>query len=155
MWSLGDDATARRASQIAGSRVGKFVYTRLNFSPRVLLRALYGDKSKLTKAIHRHYVKPLPSPGERQGQWVLARELVGSSAWYERLWEKRDRIAQKPALMLWGMKDPTFGERQLARWRELFLRAEVVTFPDSGHFVQEEESARLGPIVREFLAGIP
>ena len=52
-----------------------------------------GDKSKLTKEEHRHYIEPFPTARDRTGPWTLAKELVGSSDWYARLWKRRERIA--------------------------------------------------------------
>ncbi len=82
--------------------------------------------------------------------WIYARELLGSSAWYDGLWRRRDRIARIPALLIWGMKDPAFG-RYLGRWREVFERAEVVELPDCGHAPPEERAPealkRLAPFL--------
>lgn len=70
---------------------------RLNFSPRVLLRASYGDRSKPRKEIHRHDYEPFPSSAERRAPWVFARGRIGSSDGYEALWRRRYRLADKPA----------------------------------------------------------
>src|SRR5690606_18613567 len=93
MWSQAGDPATERASRIMGGPIGRFLYLRLNFSPKVLLRAVFADRSKLTPAVHRHYTGVFPSPGERTAPWILARELIGSSAWYDALWSRRDRIA--------------------------------------------------------------
>ena len=113
--------------------------------------AAMGDKRKLTPQIHRHYLQPFPSAAERTAPWVLARELIGSSDWYDSLWNVRERIRDKPALLLWGMKDPAFRPSALLRWRDLFTHPELVPFPQAGHLVQEEERERLVPIIRRFL----
>lgn len=155
MWSLQGDPDIERASKLFSGPVGKFLYRRLNFSPRVLIRAFWGDKSKLTRSIHRHYIKAFPRAQDRQSMWVLARELLGSSAWYEQLWQQRDRIKAIPTLILWGMRDPAFKERDRARWQALFERAHVVTFPTAGHLVQEEAIAELRPILVQFLGDLP
>lgn len=149
MWSLQGDTAVERVSRVVNSALGKFLYTRLNVSPRVLMKAAMGDKAKLPKAIHRHYTDVFPSARERTGPWMLARALIGSSAWYDQLWQHRARIANKPILILWGMKDPTFGERELHRWQGLFTNAQTIMFPGAGHFVQEEEE--VGMAVRSFL----
>jgi haloalkane dehalogenase len=83
------------------------------------------------------------------GMYQLARELIGSSDYYDGLWERRARLANIPALLLWGRKDSTFGSA-LGRWREAFPQAQVVTFPDAGHFVSEEESS-VGERVERFI----
>jgi haloalkane dehalogenase len=81
----------------------------------------------------------------------LARELRDSSAWYDELWRQRTRIKEIPALLLWGLKDPIFKARHLARWQALFTNAQTVRFPEAGHYVQEEERDILGQLVGQFL----
>ena len=50
------------------------------------MKMIVGEKSKLPKDIHDHYLKALPTPRERKGTWVFAKELVASSDWYDSLW---------------------------------------------------------------------
>jgi pimeloyl-ACP methyl ester carboxylesterase len=152
MWSLAG-TPAERASRMLSGAVGRFLYRRLNLSPRVLLPTLFADRSRLTPEIHRHYVDAFPSPAERQAPWVFARELMGSSGWYEGLWRRRDRLAGLPALVLWGMKDSAFRPDALARWREALPGARVVELPDAGHFVQEEAPEEVAREIRRLLAG--
>jgi haloalkane dehalogenase len=152
MWSLKDDPAAARASKLLGGPFGKFLYTRLNFSPRVLLKAAAGDRSKITKEVHRHYLAPFRNRRERVAPWVFARELMASGDWYERLWARRHRIKEKPTLILWGMKDRAFKEGDLGRWKSLFSNSRVVEFPEAGHFVQEEEGDESVAAVRHFLS---
>ena len=64
--------------------------------------------------------------------WCYARSLLGSSAWYDALWARRERIARIPALLVWGARDPAFA-KLLPRWRSVFYRAEVVELSDAGH----------------------
>lgn len=151
MWGTQGNPAAERASKIAGSPIGKFLYTRLNFSPRFLVKALWGDKTKLTPTIHQHYTRVFPKPWDRQSTWVLARKLLGSSAWYEQLWQQRDRIKDKPTLLAWGMRDAAFSPDDLARWQALFSDARTITFPDAGHFVPDERGPQLAPAIGEFL----
>src|SRR5690606_26094143 len=137
MWSL-RGTPAERVGRIMGGSLGRLLYTRFNFSPRVIVPAAYADRSRLTRPIHRHYTGPLPGPSERLAPWVLARELLASSEWYDGLWRQRARLADLPALILWGMKDPAFRPDALARWRAALPDARVVEFPYAGHFAQEE-----------------
>lgn len=137
MWSLKGDRQYELGGKLMGGPVGRLLYTRMNFSPRVILRSAWAEKDKLTKEVHAQYLGPFPTPRDRRSTSVYARELLGSSDWYEGLWNRRDRIANLPALILWGEKDSAFG-KQLPRWRELLPHAEVHTFPNAGHFVPEE-----------------
>lgn len=150
MWSQRGNATVERVSRILGGPLGRVLYTRLNFSPRVLLRAAWGDNVKLTPEIQRHYTGVLATPADRRATWVLARELIGSSDWYDHLWQRRERIAGKPALLVWGMQDPTFKEAELERWQTLFTNARTVKLPTTGHFVPDE-APEIVPDLRAFL----
>lgn len=153
MWSL-EGTPAEKASRLFSTPVGRFLYTRLNLSPRVLMKAAFADKAKLSREVHRHYLRPFPRAAERPAPWELARALIGSDAWYEALWSRRDRLAGLPTLLLWGMKDPFFGPDFLARWRQALPRAEVTAFPDAGHFVPEEvEGGVLAEAIRAHVAG--
>jgi pimeloyl-ACP methyl ester carboxylesterase len=152
-WSMRGDAATERVSALLGGPIGRFLYTRLNFSPRVLLRMGWVNRRSLTPALHRHYLAPFASPAQRVAPWVLARELIGSSEWYDGLWRRRERIRGIPALILWGMKDPAFGPAILERWRDVFDDATVVKLPDVGHFAMEEAAEEVGRRVEAFLGG--
>jgi pimeloyl-ACP methyl ester carboxylesterase len=154
MWSLAG-TPAERISRLFSGSIGRFLYTRLNFSPRVILKAAFADKRRLTKEAHRRYMDAFPTPAERVAPWILARELIGSTEWYDGLWQRRDRIAGKPALVLWGMKDPAFKPDDLARWRQVLTNARVVEFAAAGHFVQEEAPEEAAARMLEFLGTIP
>lgn len=153
MWSNAGNRPVERASRIVSSPFGRFLYRRLNLSPRVLLRSAFADGTKLTPEVHRHYLEPFPTPQSRQPLWVLARELTGSNAWYTHLWERREALRNKPALLLWGLRDSLIPETALAKWEEALPHARAVRF-GSGHFVQEEAWEEALPHVRGFLHGL-
>ena len=111
----------------------------------------FGDRSRLTLAVHNHYRKPLADPDDREGTWVFPRELIGSTDWLADIWDRRGTVAGEPALLCWGMQGPLFGTRSLGRWQALFPDARTVSFPQAGHFVQEERGAEMVPEVRRFL----
>jgi pimeloyl-ACP methyl ester carboxylesterase len=121
-----------------------------DLNPNVsLLRALWANKATLTPEVHKAYTAVHPHVQDRMGMYQLARELLGSSDSYDGLWERRARLANIPALLLWGLKDATFGPA-LGRWREVFPQAQVITFPEAGHFVMEEEPS-VGERVERFI----
>jgi haloalkane dehalogenase len=151
MWSLNDYRDKAILGRIFGSPLGRWLYKRFGFSVNVILPGAYGDRSTLTPDIHNQYRHPLNDGNARHATWVYARELLDSSDWYDSLWARREVLADKPVLLLWGMKDPAFGPKYLERWRELFNDAQTHEFPDTGHFVQEEQGETLLPIISEFL----
>jgi haloalkane dehalogenase len=141
MWPLDDDPEIRRTARLATSATGRFLYRWCNASLRLIMPYAYGDWRKLTRAIHRQYLAPFPTPDDRERVlWALARALLGSRAYYADLWRRRERLRGRPALVLWGLRDPAFRPRHLARWTALFgHEARVVRLPGAGHWPHEEE----------------
>jgi haloalkane dehalogenase len=140
MWPVDDDPDLRRKGRLAASAVGRLLYRRCNASLRLIMPHAYGDRQKLTPAIHRQYLAPFPTPADRERVlWALARALLGSSPYYADLWRRRERLAGRPALVVWGLRDPAFGPHVLARWAALFgPDARVVRLPAAGHWPHEE-----------------
>jgi len=153
MWSLAGDPFYARSGRVLGSPVGRFLYERFNLSLRALTPGAYGDRRKLTPVMHRALLARFRTPASRGAVlWTLARSLLGSSDFYDSLWQQRERLRHLPALILWGMKDPAFPPRLLARWREVLPQAEVVEIAGAGHWPHEEEPDRVIAALEHFLA---
>ncbi len=68
--------------------------------------AAYGNRKALTRAMHRQYLSVFPDADSRERVlFALAKALLGSSAFYARLWERRARLESTPMTLAWGMKD--------------------------------------------------
>jgi len=152
MWPVGSDWYYVAFSKLTGGSIGRFLIRRYNLFARVIMRQSYGDKGSLTERIHQHYLLPLQRPEERKGCWVMPGEILGSSAWLGDLWARRSVIAAKPKLIVWGMKDIAFREKELNTWLEAFPDAKAVRLEGVGHYVQEEAKDQLGEAVRRFLS---
>ncbi|GJG89143.1 haloalkane dehalogenase [Gemmatimonadetes bacterium T265] len=137
-WALDGDPRIARGSRLAAGPLGRFLYTRLNASPRWLLPAGFADRACLTPAVHAQYLAPFPDAATRAPLWALARALLDSGPWYDGLWERRARLAAVPVRLVWGMRDPAFGPAYLARWQNALPHARAVALPDVGHFVPDE-----------------
>jgi haloalkane dehalogenase len=102
--------------------------------------------------VHAQYAAPLRDRAARHATWIYAREVLGSSDWYDGLWRRRERLAAVPALLLWGVRDPAFGA-DLPRMRSVFRTAEVVAWDDVGHAPPEERGPESAAHVARFLDG--
>jgi haloalkane dehalogenase len=140
MWPLDADPDMQRKARIAGGTMGKLLYEYANFPLRVLMPAAYGDRKKLTPAIHRQYLEVFRDRRARvRVLHTLARALRGSRDYYQSLLSQAGKLKALPTLIIWGMKDTAFTPKHLARWRHLLPYAKVVELADAGHWPQEEE----------------
>ena len=152
MWSFEADADMRRKARIASSAFGRFLYRYANLSLRVIMPSAYGDRGKLTRAVYEQYLAPFPDAWSRGAVlWPLAYALLGSSDFYRSLWERRDRLARIPALIVWGMRDSAFQPHQLLRWRQALPSAKVVEL-QAGHWPHEEMPNEVAKELRSFLS---
>ena len=74
---------------------------------------------------------------------------------YEKKFQKQKELLENiPTLIMWGMKDIAFREKELKTWMRVFTDPKVMKFENVGHFVQEEKGNQLSPIIEEFLTSI-
>jgi haloalkane dehalogenase len=150
-WPLDDDPAMKRAAKMAGGALGRFLYKYFNASQQLIMPSAYGDKKKLTKAIHQQYLQVFRDRNARvQVLHALVRALLASRAHYQLLLDGLPAL-RVPALLLWGMKDSAFQPYQLERWRALLPQASVVRLEQAGHWPHEEEPARVITEIERFL----
>jgi cis-3-alkyl-4-acyloxetan-2-one decarboxylase len=90
-------------------------------------------------AVHR-FVQDIPlRPGDRGYDIVsqVARDLP--------------RLKSKPLFIGWGDRDFVFNQHFLQEWVTRCPHAEVVRFPDGGHYILEDAPEELIPQIRAFL----
>ena len=153
MWSLAGERSFRLVGRLFGGPLGRVAFEWLPLSTEVLWRTALADRTRYTRAVHAHYRAPLATRLTRRATAVYARELLGSSAWYEDLWARRERIAGIPALLVWGMKDPAFGTF-LPRWRAVFAHCDVVELRDVGHAPPEERGPEVAAMIARFVTAV-
>ena len=124
----------RLGNRLFDNRVCETVYTRYDAPTELVFRMGVAERSRLPERVLNQYLGPQRTPDGRRGAWELLRHVVGSADWYDRLWAQRRRLADTPALIVWGAKDPFFGRADLARWVSLLHRSRTVELHDTGHF---------------------
>lgn len=147
LWSVANDWYYQGFSGFMGGAIGRWLIRNYNFFARAVVWMAYGDKSKLTPEIHKHYLEPLANPQERKGNWVFPKQIIASSAWLNSLWQQRAALNGKVALIAWGMQDIAFREKELNTWHKAFPQATVLRFPKSGHFIPDENPAELAEAI--------
>lgn len=146
-WPVNRDLHFLGFSAFMGGPIGRMLIRRYNFFANVVMRQAFGDKRKLREDIHRHYLRPLATPEDRQGCLVFPKQIVGSSKWLARLWQKMPALEGIPKTFVWGMKDIAFRDKELKRWERTFPEARSIRLDGVGHFVQEEAPEALAEAV--------
>lgn len=139
MWPFDDDPGMRRKARLAGSGLGRWLYRRLNASQRLIMPSAYGDRRRLTPAVHEQYLSVFPDPDSRERVlFALAQSLLGSRAFFEALWQRRARLSDVDVHLVWGTRDSAFPPQMLARWHQACPDARTTAVDDAGHWPHEE-----------------
>jgi len=139
LWGTKDNKDAIKIDNLINSRLGKFLYLRMNISPKLLLKKGFYNKRKLTRKKHQQYIYPFPTRQSRLSLLNLAKSLVGSSDWYDEKWLELDSLENKKWCIVWGTKDSFITPDYLKRWKGRFPEAQVHEL-ECGHFIQEEKT---------------
>lgn len=62
-------------------------------------------------------------------------------------------FTQKPCMLAWGEKDFVFDLHFLNKWKQVFPHADVLSYPDCGHYIFEDAGQALTQAVGDFLDG--
>lgn len=150
LWETKNNPAAQKVDKIINSGIGKFLYLRMNFSPKFLLKKGFYKKKNLSKKIHKQYIYPFPNKSSRTSLLNIGKSLVGSSGWYQEQWENLDKLQQKPWLILWGVKDEFLTTACLEIWKKKLSNATIKNF-ECGHFIQEEKTNETIQEVEKFM----
>jgi haloalkane dehalogenase len=150
LWETKSNPDAQKIDKIINSKMGKFLYLRMNFSPNNLLKKGFHDKKNLSKKIHKQYINPFPNKLSRFSLLNLGKSLVGSSDWYQEQWLNLGKLEQKSWLILWGTKDEFITTDYLQKWKKRLPNAKIKEF-NCGHFLQEEKTKETIQEIERFM----
>jgi len=144
-------------SLIRDSFIGKFLVKRFNaFS--VGASWLGCKMAPMKKELRQLFQMPYASTElDRLAtlQFVLdipLREQDASYALVSATEGKLQKLADKPLLLGWGLKDFVFDKHFLALWQQYFPRARTATYEGGGHYILEDAGADLEQKIAAFLA---
>lgn len=136
--------------------VGTLAIRGLNLFARAALRMALAQPGRLTPAARQgllapydswssrvaidRFVRDIPRGPEHPTWRLLAQIEAGLPA-----------LADRPALLLWGMRDWCFRPQCLRRFQAVWPQAEVHELADCGHYVMEEAPDEASARVRTFL----
>ena len=126
----------------------------LNLFSRAAL--VMAPRRRLSREVRAGLAAPYNSPARRMATLRFVQDIPlsprdPSYAWVRHVDDHLAELSRLPTLILWGLRDFVFDADYLSEWRRRFPRAAVHAFPEGGHYLLEDESDRVIPIVKEFL----
>ncbi|MGF1761931.1 alpha/beta fold hydrolase [Aliivibrio kagoshimensis] len=120
-----------------------------------------GVKRKpMSKSIREAYVAPFNSWSNRIStlRFVQDIPLKEGDRNYQLVSDIDDSLplfSTVPTIICWGLKDFVFDKHFLAKWKEKMPHATVNEFSDCGHYILEDASEEVIPMISGFLAENP
>ncbi|MEI6894524.1 MAG: alpha/beta fold hydrolase [Colwellia sp.] len=121
------------------------------------IAAIIGVKRKpMPKEIRKAYVAPFNSWKNRISTLRFIQDIplkVGDRN-YQLVTDISDSLSQfnkLPMLICWGLKDFVFDKHFLDEWQQRFPDAKVHAFDDCGHYILEDASDEVVPLINDFL----
>ena len=114
----------------------------------------------LSADIRTGYLAPYNRPANRIATLKFVQDIPlvesdHSYAMVARVQAHLHRLSGKPMLICWGDRDFVFDRDYLAEWQRRFPQAQAYLFNDAGHYVLEDASDRIIPLVRSFFQKNP
>lgn len=121
------------------------------------LASIIGVKRKgMPKEVRQAYVAPFDSWKNRIStlRFIQDIPLKPHHRNYQLVSDIADSLAKfehLPMQICWGLKDFVFDKHFLAEWQQRFPNAEVHKFDDCGHYILEDASDEVVPLINDFL----
>lgn len=135
-------------SRIVGSRLARHFIRRRNTLVRWLIPA--GINRTLTEAEMAAYTGPFSTLDKRLPTWIFARQIRLSEDYLSEVEAGLARLADKPALIVWGDADGAFRKPDRDRFASLFPIHRIVNLEGSKHFIQENAPNEIASAILEW-----
>jgi haloalkane dehalogenase len=133
---------------VMGEPIGWSLTLAFNFVPKFFFAR--GIAQKLEPAVLEMYLAPWRDRARRGAAVIAPRQLVRASPYLEEVEAKLGNLADRPALIVWGMKDFAFREAERAHFERIFVRHQTFLLDEASHFLQEDAGDHIAALFRAF-----
>lgn len=107
-----------------------------------------GMERKLTNEELSMYLAPFAERAKRTPTHVFPAQLRDAGSFLEQVHEGLAELSDRPALILWGLRDFAFREPERTRFEALFPDHHTVLLENAGHFIQEDAPEEIAAAIR-------
>jgi cis-3-alkyl-4-acyloxetan-2-one decarboxylase len=137
--------------------LGQLAVQGANLFSRAALRMTLARRKRLDPAVAAGYLAPYNSWGNRRAVYGFVKDIPSrprSPTWQTlaQIEANLPTLADRPALVVWGLRDWCFRPDCLEQFEQAWPRAEVHRLADVGHWVVEDAAEEALPLVRQFLS---
>lgn len=145
-WPADSSPFLRCFSRLAGGPLGRVLIERYN-SFVELSMPLGTARTRVAPEVMEHYRRPFADPASRRPTWVFPRAILKSRDYLLEVERGLSRLADRPALILWGTRDTAFrgGARRL--FERAFPNHRTILLRGAGHYIQEDASAEVADAI--------
>jgi haloalkane dehalogenase len=152
-WPVRGEKTFERFSKLLGSAFpGGVLVKRLDLFTNVFVPGGIKRK-KLTRAEKDMYKRPHPTPASRVPVHVLPTEILAAHQLLSEVEQGLPRVAERPALIVWGDRDQAFKQPQRRRWEETFPNHQTVILHGASHYIQEDAPEEIVAAIKQWWPG--
>jgi haloalkane dehalogenase len=113
-------------------------------------------RNAMPKEIRKAYVMPFNSWKNRIStlrfvQDIPLKKTDKNYQLVEEISANLEKFKQVPTIICWGLKDFVFDKHFLAIWKEKMPHAEINEFNDCGHYILEDASEEVIPLIEQFM----
>jgi haloalkane dehalogenase len=153
-WPLRDRPTKLFSTALGSSGLGGLLVRRADVFVNVFMRAGIRRK-RLSPAERQMYKRPHPTPESRTPVHVMPREILAAHELLTDVEQGLGRVADKPALIVWGEKDPGFKQSHRLRWERTFPNHRTHILRGASHYIQEDAPDEIVTAIKDWWPGQP
>ncbi len=146
-WPLERDGI-KTFSKIMGGAIGQFGSWCCNGIVRFFMTK--GVTNSLSDKELAMYFAPFRKRQARSPTHIFPAQLRDAEIFLNNINSKLRTLSDRPALIVWGLKDFAFKQSELSRFESIFKKHQTVLLENAGHFIQEDEPGRISHAIYGF-----
>ena len=145
-WPVNSSLLLQGFSRLAGGPPGRVLIERYN-SFAELSMPLGTARTRVAPDVVEHYRRPFADPASRLPTWVFPRAILKSRDYLLEVERGLTRLADRPALILWGTRDLAYRRGARRRFERAFPDHHTTLLRGAGHYVQEDAAAEVADAI--------